>query len=99
MWQPYPSPVPSENSRALRTQEFRTEMPTAPASTLPAAPPVARRDPTPTMLHGVTLRDDYRWMRDKDSPEVIEYLNAENGWTAAAMEPTAELQATLYAEM
>jgi oligopeptidase B len=74
-------------------------MPTAKTSTLPAAPPVARRDPTPTMLHGVTLRDDYRWMRDKDSPEVIEYLNAENAWTAAAMAPTAELQATLYAEM
>jgi oligopeptidase B len=69
------------------------------APTLPASPPVAHRDPTPTTLHGVTLRDDYRWMRDKDSPEVLGYLNAENAWTAAAMEPTAELQTTLYAEM
>ena len=72
----------------------------APAtSSLPAQPPVARRDPTPTTLHGVTLQDDYRWMRDKDSPEVIAYLEAENAYTTAFMAPTAELQAKLYAEM
>ena len=59
------------------------------ASALPAQPPIARRDPTPTTLHGVTLQDDYRWMRDKESPEVIAYLNAENAYTAAAMAPTA----------
>jgi oligopeptidase B len=69
------------------------------ASLLPAQPPVARREATPTTLHGVTLHDDYRWMRDKESPEVITYLNAENAYTAAAMAPTADLQATLYAEM
>ena len=38
-------------------------------------------------------------MRDKDSPEVLAYLNAENAYTAAVMEPTADLQATLYTEM
>jgi oligopeptidase B len=69
------------------------------ASTLPAQPPVARREPTPTTLHGITLHDDYRWMRDKESPEVLAYLNAENAYTAAVMAPTADLQATLYAEM
>jgi oligopeptidase B len=62
-------------------------------------PPVARRDPTPTTLHGVTLHDDYRWMRDKDSPEVIAYLEAENAYTAAFMASTADLQAKLYSEM
>jgi oligopeptidase B len=62
-------------------------------------PPVARRQPTPTTLHGVTLHDDYRWMRDKSSPEVLDYLNGENAYTAACMEPTTALQAMLYAEM
>ena len=71
----------------------------APAANLQTQPPVARRDPTPTTLHGVTLHDDYRWMRDKDSPEVIAYLTAENAYTAAVMAPTTDLQATLYAEM
>src|ERR1700738_4574204 len=41
-------------------------------------PPVARKEPTPTHLHGHTLEDDYRWMREKDSPEVIAYLEAGN---------------------
>ena len=68
-------------------------------STSTAQPPIARREPTPTTLHGVTLQDDYRWMRDKESPEVIAYLNAENDYTAAVMAPTTELQAKLYAEM
>jgi oligopeptidase B len=69
-----------------------------PAFALPQ-PPVARREPTPTTLHGITLQDDYRWMRDKDSPEVINYLNAENAYTAAIMAPSQPLQATLYREM
>lgn len=64
-----------------------------------AKPPVARKDPTPTTLHGQTLEDDYRWMRDKSSPEVIEHLEAENAYTGAIMKPTEELQAKLYAEM
>ena len=38
-------------------------------------------------------------MRDKDSPEVIAYLDAENAYTAAFMAPTADLQAKLYSEM
>ncbi len=63
------------------------------------APPVARREPTPTTLHGQTLADDYRWMRDKSSPEVIAYLEAENAYTVSIMKPTEELQAKLYAEM
>jgi oligopeptidase B len=71
----------------------------SPASGLATQPPVARREPTSTTLHGVTLHDDYRWMRDKDCPEVIAYLEAENAFTAAFMAPTANLQATLYAEM
>ena len=43
----------------------------------PVLPPVARRQPNPLSLHGTTLEDDYGWMRDKASPEVIGYLNAE----------------------
>lgn len=62
-------------------------------------PPVARRNPTPTILHGVTLQDDFRWMRDKSSPELLSYLNAENAYTSAVMEPTAPLQTALYHEM
>jgi oligopeptidase B len=62
-------------------------------------PPVARREPTPTTLHGQTLEDDYRWMREKSSPDLIAHLEAENAYTSAAMQPTEELQAKLYTEM
>ncbi len=62
-------------------------------------PPQARRQPNPTTLHGTTLQDDYAWMRDKSSPELLAHLEAENAYTAAAMAPTQDLQATLYAEM
>ncbi len=65
----------------------------------PVLPPTARREPTPTTLHGQTLEDDYRWMRNKESEEVLAYLNAENAYTDASMKPTEELQAKLYAEM
>jgi oligopeptidase B len=62
-------------------------------------PPIARQEPAPTTLHGQTLEDDYRWMRDKSSAEVITHLEAENAFTLAEMKPTEELQATLYKEM
>jgi oligopeptidase B len=62
-------------------------------------PPHARQEPTPTTLHGHTLEDNYRWMRDKASSELIAYLEAENAYTHSVMAPTEKLQATLYAEM
>ena len=63
------------------------------------SPPQARRAPHPTTLHGHTLTDDYAWMRDKSSPELLAHLAAENAYTAAVTEPTTALQADLYAEM
>ncbi len=62
-------------------------------------PPTARPEPTPTTLHGHTLEDNYRWIRDKDSPEVTAHLQAENQYTLSVMASTTELQAKLYAEM
>ena len=65
----------------------------------PVASPSARLDPRPTTLHGVTLDDDYGWLREKTSPEVLAYLEAENAYALAHMAPTGELQAKLYDEM
>ncbi len=62
-------------------------------------PPVARREPHPTHIHGQTLEDDYFWLRDKESAEVRAYLEAENAYTDAVMGPTKPLQETLYREM
>jgi oligopeptidase B len=51
------------------------------------------------MLHGETLEDNYRWMRDKSLPEVVAYLEAENAYTHSVMAPTEQLQKKLYTEM
>ena len=51
------------------------------------------------MVHGDVRQDDYHWMREKDDPEVIAYLTAENAYTDAVMKPTVAFQESLYAEM
>ena len=61
--------------------------------------PVARRDPKAISLHGQTLSDDFGWLREKSSPDVIAYLEAENAYTAEVMKETEDLQSRLYAEM
>jgi oligopeptidase B len=68
-------------------------------SLLQIAPPVARIERTETILHNHTLIDDYAWLREKSSPEVTAYLEAENAYTDAVMKPTEALQTTLYDEM
>jgi len=50
-------------------------------------------------VHGVEIVDDYGWLREKESPEVRAYLEAENAYAAAVMAPTTELQRDLYGEM
>ena len=65
----------------------------------PLAPPVAEKKPHVTTVHGRTLTDDYFWLREKTNPKVMEYLNAEDRYTDAIMQPTASLQTALYREM
>ncbi len=62
-------------------------------------PPLARKVPHSTEIHGYTLKDDYFWLREKSNPEVIKYLEAENAYTEAVMKPTKEFQEALYKEM
>jgi oligopeptidase B len=62
-------------------------------------PPIARQQETENTIHGHRLVDQYAWLREKTSPEVIAFLEQENAYTNAIMKPTEELQAKLYAEM
>ena len=64
-----------------------------------AQPPVAKTDPHVTEIHGETLVDPYFWMRERDNPEVIAYLEAENAYSEAQMANTKALQTMLYDEM
>jgi oligopeptidase B len=62
-------------------------------------PPVARREPVEHVLHGDRRVDHYAWLRHKENPEVIAYLNAENAYTDAILKPTEAFQEKLYQEM
>ncbi|WP_309715221.1 S9 family peptidase [Armatimonas sp.] len=62
-------------------------------------PPVATIVPTTHTIHDDTRTDNYRWLQDKTSAEVIAYLDAENAYTKSVVEPTEALQTTLYDEM
>jgi len=62
-------------------------------------PPVARRHPVEHVIHGDRRIDDYPWLRDKNDPAVIAYLNAENDYTNAVLRDTEPFQEELYQEM
>ena len=62
-------------------------------------PPVARKLPRVDVVHADVRQDDYAWLREKDSPDVTAYLEAENAYADAALQPTEEFRAALYREM
>src|SRR5215813_5951399 len=66
---------------------------------MPRTPPVAKRVPKVDVVHGDRREDEYFWLRDKDSPEVTAYLEAENAHTDAIMKGTEAFQDALYKEM
>jgi protease II len=51
------------------------------------------------VIHGDRRVDHYAWLRKKENPEVIAYLEAENAYTDAVLKPTEAFQERLYQEM
>ncbi|ACU63936.1 Oligopeptidase B [Chitinophaga pinensis DSM 2588] len=62
-------------------------------------PPVAEQRDTTMTIHGDARVDKYYWMNDRNDPEVISYLTAENNYLDTIMEPHKELRKKLYEEM
>ena len=61
--------------------------------------PVAPRRDHRMEIHGHERIDPYFWLNDRDNPEVIAHLEAENEYRRAEMEPVRALEETLYQEM
>jgi len=59
-------------------------------------PPVARR--VPKTVHGGRT-DEYAWLRDRNNPETIAYLEGENRYAASVMEPLAAVEERFYQEI
>jgi oligopeptidase B len=83
-------------------RDAKTETPELSTGHSPLAiprPPIARREPVEHVLHGDRRVDHYGWLRQKENPEVIAYLEAENAYTDAVLKPTLGFQEKLYQEM
>ncbi|MGE0126826.1 MAG: S9 family peptidase [Blastocatellales bacterium] len=67
----------------------------------PPKPPIAKKSPQTTQIHGYTVVDDYAWLKDKEKkkPDVLAYLKAEDDYATAMMKSTAGFQESLYKEM
>ncbi|MFI9406169.1 S9 family peptidase [Nocardia sp. NPDC052316] len=64
-----------------------------------AAPPIAKTVPTERVHHGDVFIDEYEWLRDKDNPEVIAHLEAENAYTEAQTAHLARLRDSIFDEI
>lgn len=69
-----------------------------------ATPPVAAKKPHSYTHHGITVSDDYAWLRDPGYPEVTDkevlaHLAAENSWFEARMGSRAGRIDALFKEM
>jgi oligopeptidase B len=62
-------------------------------------PPIARKISEKLEIHNHQRIDEYYWMRDRDNPEVIDYLNQENDYLKATLSSTEDFQNSLFEEM
>lgn len=63
-------------------------------------PPIAQVKPHVIKApHGASRTDNYYWLNDRENPEVIDYLTAENKYLKEAMSHTESFQANLFEEM
>ncbi len=62
-------------------------------------PPVAKVIPHELEEHGDVRVDDYYWLRERENPEVVAYLEAENAYMDEMMLDTEALQTELFEEI
>ncbi len=62
-------------------------------------PPIATKIPKELSMHGDIRVDNYYWLNDRENPEVIAYLNAENDYKDQMLAHTKDFQEKLFQEM
>jgi oligopeptidase B len=62
-------------------------------------PPEAKKIPIEITTHGHTRVDNYFWLRERENPEVIQYLEAENAYKEKVMAHSQPLQDELFEEI
>jgi oligopeptidase B len=71
---------------------------TSAQSTPAPAPPIAKKIHVEKPLNGSVLVDDYGWLRERDSPEVHQYLEAENAYAEGSTADEKPFADKLYQE-
>jgi len=62
-------------------------------------PPSAKQIRHERTYHGDTVIDEYAWLADKDDPDTIAYLKAENAYTEEATAGLSSLQDQIFTEI
>jgi oligopeptidase B len=62
-------------------------------------PPRAKIVPHRLEEHGQVRTDNYYWLKERDNPDTLAYLEAENAYTSAVLKHTEPLQEQLYQEI
>jgi oligopeptidase B len=62
-------------------------------------PPVARQIPERLETHGRVRIDPYHWLNQRENPEVVAYVEAENDYVAAVMKPAEPLRQEIFREI
>ncbi|WP_328856953.1 S9 family peptidase [Williamsia herbipolensis] len=61
--------------------------------------PAAKKVPVTRVHHGDEVVDHYEWLREKEDPEVIAFLEAQNALTEADTAELADLRTAIYGEI
>ena len=72
---------------------------TANMSKIEVKVPVAKKIPKELKIHNDVRVDDYYWLNERENPEVIDYLNAENDYYESLTSHTKKFQKDLFEEM
>ena len=62
-------------------------------------PPKAAIRPHAMTMHDHTRIDNYYWLNERENPEVLAYLEAENQYADACLKHTEPLQEQLFKEI
>ena len=91
----------NDKSASMSEHNTATEQANMMTSNTASEPPRAQKIDHFMSIHGDKRNDEYYWLRDdtRQNKAVLDYLNAENEFTAGQLSHTTELQEQLFEEM
>ncbi len=74
-------------SAAVQSGDKSKPSSVAPSAKVPDGPPVAESKPVADFFHGTRVIDSYRWLEKSDSPATQKWVEEENAYTRALLDP------------